>query len=357
MRRAAIGLLLAAMLLAAPPATASPGDPVPTWAYYYIWFDVSSWNRAKVDYPLLGRYSSDETSVMRTHIRLAKQAGIDGFIVSWKSTPVLNRRLRLLAGVAAREHFRLAIIYQGLDFERRPQPVSRVAGDLREFARTFAKLPALGGAGRPTVIWSGTWEFSARDLRSVTAPLRGRLRILASERNARDYLAKAAAFDGDAYYWSSVNPDTYPGVTRKLRSMARAVHATGGQWFAPAAPGFDGNLVGHSTVVPRRNGATFRRELASAMASDPDALAIISWNEFSENSHIEPSRRYGTRALEVLADLHGTKLRATGELDSSQPAAAHPRGLDAVTAVIVFIGLGLATVYVLGRRRQRRAAR
>ena len=29
------------------------------FAYYYIWFNVSSWERAKSDYPTLGRYSSD----------------------------------------------------------------------------------------------------------------------------------------------------------------------------------------------------------------------------------------------------------------------------------------------------------
>src|SRR5687767_3245771 len=34
-------------------------NPIPLLAYYYIWFDVSSWDRAKTDYPLLGRYSSD----------------------------------------------------------------------------------------------------------------------------------------------------------------------------------------------------------------------------------------------------------------------------------------------------------
>ena len=32
---------------------ASP-DSTPVLAYYYIWFDVGSWNRAKADYPLLG---------------------------------------------------------------------------------------------------------------------------------------------------------------------------------------------------------------------------------------------------------------------------------------------------------------
>ena len=44
--------------------------------------------------PLLGRYSSDDRGVMRQHVAWAKRAGIDGFIVSWKSTPVLNRRPR-----------------------------------------------------------------------------------------------------------------------------------------------------------------------------------------------------------------------------------------------------------------------
>jgi hypothetical protein len=352
---AALGCLVALLLLAPSMARAAPADPVPMWAYYYIWFNASSWNRAKADYPLLGRYSSDEVSVMRRHIRLAKQAGIDGFIVSWKSTPVLNRRLRRLATVAAKEHFRLAIIYQGLDFHRRPLPVARIASDLHVFVGTFARRRALRSGGKPTVIWSGTWEFSARDLKTVTRPLRNRLRILASERNARDYLAKASAFDGNAYYWSSVNPRTYPDRVGKLRSMAKAVHRTGGRWFAPAAPGFDGTLVGHPTVVPRNNGRTFRRELDAALASDPDAIALISWNEFSENTHIEPSRKYGMRALEVLADQHGTKLRSVDELDSSQPAAAHPLGPDGITALIVFVGVGLASVYVLGRRSQRHA--
>ncbi len=59
---------------------------------------------------------------MRQHVRWAKRAGIDGFIVSWKSTPVLNRRLERLADVAAAERFKLLVIYQGLDFYREPLP-------------------------------------------------------------------------------------------------------------------------------------------------------------------------------------------------------------------------------------------
>ncbi len=34
---------------------ASVSSPIPVLAYYYIWYDTSSWDRAKIDYPLLGR--------------------------------------------------------------------------------------------------------------------------------------------------------------------------------------------------------------------------------------------------------------------------------------------------------------
>src|SRR5437868_15264307 len=63
---------------------------VPVFAYYYIWFDTSSWARAKIDLPAVGRYSSDDATVMRKHIEWAKQVGITGFLVSWKDTPILD---------------------------------------------------------------------------------------------------------------------------------------------------------------------------------------------------------------------------------------------------------------------------
>ena len=58
-----LAALLALPLLALRPAPASPATPaatapVPLLAYYYIWFDTRSWDRAKDDFPELGRYSS-----------------------------------------------------------------------------------------------------------------------------------------------------------------------------------------------------------------------------------------------------------------------------------------------------------
>jgi hypothetical protein len=332
-RRIATGVLvLLAVLTAGAPAAGAAAPPTSMWAYYYIWFNVSSWNRSKSDYPLLGRYSSDEASFMRRHVQLAKQAGIDGFIVSWKSTPVLDRRLRLLVDVAAQEHFKLGIIYQGLDFERRPIPIERVDLDFSRFEQVFARSPVFHAFGKPVVVWSGTWEFSRREIARVTAAHRSKLRILASERNARDYVNKADLFDGDAYYWSSVNPRTFPGYQSKLDGMAAAVHAHGGMWVPPAAPGFDGRLIGRPTVVPRRGGDTLREQLDAAQSADPDLIGLISWNEFSENSDVEPSRRYGTQALRVLS--------------------GHQNGPAPLTATLGFLVFGLFTLYFLARRQR-----
>ena len=111
-------------------------DPTPVLAYYYIWFDATSWNRAKRDYPLLGRYSSDERrrhaaarplgeagGHRRLHRQLEEHAGAS------------TADCELLLDVAAEEHFKLVLIYQGLDFERDPLPAERIADRPRPVRR------------------------------------------------------------------------------------------------------------------------------------------------------------------------------------------------------------------------------
>lgn len=287
-----------------PSATATPVKPVPVLAYYYIWFDPQSWGRAKTDYPLLGRYSSDDAKVMRQHIEWAKQAGITGFIVSWKSTDTLNRRLAQLVQIAQQENFKLAIIYQGLDFNRAPLPVKEIDADLNYFINHYANNPVFDIFGKPMVIWSGTWKFSPEDIQSVVQGKRDHILILASEKDVKGYNRLANFVDGNAYYWSSVNPDTYSGYQGKLMAMAEAVHGNSGLWIAPAASGFDARLIGGTTIVDRKNGQTLLTEIGIALQSAPDALGLISWNEFSENSYIEPSQNYGDQYLKVLASAH-----------------------------------------------------
>lgn len=334
---------------AQPPAA----SPQPVLAYYYIWFNVSSWDRAKTDYPQLGRYSSDDGAVMRQHIRWAKEAGINGFIVSWKSTDVLNRRLEQLARIAEEENFKLAVIYQGLDFDRNPQPVDRIAADLDEFITRFASRPAFQLFARPLVIWSGTWKFSEAEIRQVTEPRRGQLLLLASERNVEDYLRLADWVDGNAYYWSSVNPQTNPKFAEKLVKMGAAVHEHGGLWIPPASPGFDARLVGGTSVVERNEGQTFLTTLNAAVSSSPDAIGVISWNEFSENSHIEPSRQHGAQMLDVLSQFNHLPLPDIPNFDSSEPDGLFSGiPLGRTLALSGLAGVFLASLLIVGLRQR-----
>lgn len=334
-------------------------NPIPLLAYYYIWFDQSSWDRAKVDYPILGRYSSDDRQVMQQHVRWAKDVGIDGFIVSWKSTGRLNRRLDQLVELAGEEDFKLLIIYQGLDFERDPLPVDRIADDLAFFADRYSSEGVFDLYGRPLVIWSGTWAFSEEEVASVTSDLRDRLLILASERNVEGYQRLAPFVDGDAYYWSSVNPDTYPNYQGKLDAMSEAIHAHNGLWIAPAAPGFDARLVGGTRVVERKEGATLLRQMQVAMNSSPDGVGVISWNEFSENSHIEPSENYGMRYLEVLADFTEGTLPSFEQFASDEPLEvgeppvqrAPGPSSGSISAVMVVFALALLSLALIAVRR------
>jgi hypothetical protein len=303
-------------------AAPAPAGDVPVFAYYYIWFNPTSWQRAKVDYPLIGRYSSDEREVMRQHIEWAKQAGINGFIVSWKSTETNNRRLGRLIEVAEQEKFKLAVIYQGLDFSRQPLPAARVADDFDFFTRRYSKSKVFKAYEKPLMIWSGTWKFSRDQIAGVVTPRRNKLLILATEKDVKGYARIADLVDGDAYYWSSVNPGTYPDYVGRLRQMAQVIHARQGLWIAPAAPGFDARLVGGTSAVDRKNGDTLRKEYDAAVSASPDAVGLISWNEFSENTHIEPSARYGSRYLEVLADIRGAKAPHVEIFDSSEPATS-----------------------------------
>jgi hypothetical protein len=193
------------------------------------------------------------------------------------------------------------------------------------FEATYGSNEVFDLFGQPSVIWSGTWEFSYEEIAAVTVPRRDKILILASEKSVDGYLRLADIVDGNAYYWSSVDPDTQPGYGTKLQNMANAVHSHGGLWIAPAAPGFDARLVGGTRVVERDDGDTLQTQLKTALSSSPDAIGVISWNEFSENSHIEPSCDHGARYLQVIAGLLGGTAEddvGTCPATSPEPAAA-----------------------------------
>jgi hypothetical protein len=221
----------------------------------------------------------------------------------------------------------------------------------RYLASHYASDPVFDIFGRPLVAWSGTWAFTRAQLASVTSVYGSRLTILATDKEPTAYQAVAGLFRGDAYYWSSADPLRTPGYARKLDEFSAVVHQQRGLWIAPAAPGFDAKKVGGSKVVPRRGGQTLRLAINAATASSPDAIGLISWNEYSENSEIEPSQLNGGTALRVIASINHARPPAVADFDSSGPSGfqAGPSQFLTLAALLALLASGFA---VLVRRRR-----
>jgi glycosyl hydrolase family 99 len=341
---------------AASPAAATDGSaqakPIPVLAYYYIWFNASSWNRAKIDYPLAGRYSSDDVAVMRQQVSQAQHAGISGFMVSWKDTPLLDRRLAKIEDVAAAAHFKLGIVFEGRDFHGKPLSMTEVERSFRYLIAHYGKNPVFHIFGKPLVAWSGTWAYTRPELAMVSHAYGAKLTLLAMEKDPAQYQSVAGLFRGDAYYWSSVDPLHTPRYAQKLGEFSAVVHRQGGLWIAPAAPGFDARLVGGTRVISRRNGQTLRLEINAAIGSGADAIGLISWNEYSENSEVEPDRTYGGTALKVIATIEHVKAPTVTNFDSNGPSGFDPGPSQfVILGALIVLFAGSAAVIV--RRRGR----
>jgi Glycosyl hydrolase family 99 len=280
-----------------PMTAVAAGHRVPVFAYYYMWMTGSYWSRHKLDHPAWpfpGDYRSDSPAVIKWQVRQAKATGITGFIVSWKDTPAYRRILPLVERAARAGGLRLAMEYEGLNASRQPLPVAKVAADFRFFTSRYAPSPVWYRiSGRPLTMWAGTQQFSRAAVASVTAPVRSKILVLSSGNNVAEFDRLAALTDGDAYYWSSVDPARDRDYAAKLAAMGAAVHRQHKIWIAPFAPGFNATLIGGHRIIPRDNGATLRAEYATAARSAPDILGLISWNEWTENTYMEPSIHFG----------------------------------------------------------------
>jgi Glycosyl hydrolase family 99 len=296
------------------PVSASPSAPAPgpasaapVFAYYYMWMQGAYWSTAKLDHPAQpfpGNYNSADPAVISWQIQQAKAAGITGFIVSWKNNATYQKILPEVESVANQDDFKLAMEYETLGASKKVLPVAEISADLTYFVAHYASNPAWYRVnGKPLATIDDSNDYSPAHLAAITAPVRPALNVLQDVSTVALYNKYAAYTDGDAYYWSSANPATNPHAAADLDALGAAVHATHGTWIAPFAPGYNSTLIGGHVIVPRDDGASLRTEYATAAGSSPDILGLISWNEWTENTYVEPSVSYGFTYVNVLKSL------------------------------------------------------
>jgi hypothetical protein len=265
-----------------------------------------------VDVPSEGLYNQNLAATFDRHIAAAAAAGVRGFVVSWigngtttqspTTSSSFNSRLDLLVSrvnaynAAHATPFGLAL---GMSpYGNYSRPATAIVNDLTYFSNRYGTNSAFANryGARPLVMLLDSRKFAAGTLRTVSTAVRGKLMLLGDE-TASSWGVDGTFLDGTSYYWSSEKPTTSAGAS--LATLAGEVHAAGKIWLSPFIAGYSRQLLG-GTCVPRNGLTTLDSTWAVNGASHPDGWMGISWNEFVENTYLEPSLAYGTRYLDEL---------------------------------------------------------
>jgi len=277
-------------------------------AFYHAWFDWSTWASPRCDQPT-SLYVSADVAAIERHIQEAQSVGIDAFVQAWYG-PALEgnptqSNLEMLLGQADRYGFKVAVAVDMTgDFL---QTTGDVADALVTIQEAHAAHPAyLRHEGRSVVFFLGQKAFSLpawEALRNRVDPAGDMVWI--AQGSSVECLS---VFDGLYLYdvgdgvFSAAEMARWAGEVKQWNQD----HDTAHLWVATVLPGYDDSRLvdeDEAIVRSRRGGETYRDSWAAAAQSDPDWIALRSYNEWTHCTHLEPSVEYGRTYLQLTSEL------------------------------------------------------
>ena len=351
-----LGLLFgAAGLPSARPVAAFDTSGKQVWVYYMgFWGGEASWDMQAdilTDYPLLGKYDSRDPAVAATQIEQAKGAGIDAFLVSWfglgdqlTTTPVLNNMLDR----ASERGFSVGAVVDIYDPKFNSDP-SGLVDSLNWLAHDKANHPAyLRYNGKPVIFFAfqdrlGLSTDQWLSIRNQVDPNRQTIWIAEGINGCCLY---GGAMDGMYAFnlaWA------YGSASRFAYEKNQALQNGASMYIPTIHPGWDESKIAARDGRPnptspksRAGGQFLRYSFNGAAFIRPDVILIVSWNEFMENSHIEPSTLYGTQSLDVLGPLVAAWKATLNPTPTPSPTPLPPgSGAEAKWTLNVRAGPGL----------------
>lgn len=310
-------------------------DSILTGAYYYPWYGPSRnhWQDGYAEHPLLGEYTSSDKDVINQHIDWASGHGVDFFAMSWwgigsREDQVIKEDF--INSTLANE-IQFAILYEsagllpitdeGTINLDSPDTLQKLLDDFKFLQDTYFNNPHyLMIDGRPVIFIYLTRIFTG-DVSGTLSALRGAMLsrghdvyLVGDEvywGNAQSLgVSHIQAFDAvTAYNMHTSVPDIADNFSQKVQNEFTNWKATAdslGVAFVPdALPGFDDSLVrpeANHPPIPRSVGL-FESQLDIALSMlDPQIkmFMITSWNEWHEDTSIEPAQEYNLDYLEAL---------------------------------------------------------
>jgi hypothetical protein len=278
-------------------------------AFYYPWFARYDGNKL-ADRPTEPRnvWSSADVDDMT---RQAANHGVDGFVVSYAGDDNDGRAFDL-AVRAAQANDQLITGY--IETPRATSLTSRGKPDMKVVLRWLTQLlqrrtsPSFLRAadGRPVVFVYGMAGLSPRSWRMISDNLKsvmGGPVHLVGDSPSWDYLP----FEYGVHRYDAV--ESGAKLTRWSKTTALLTRA----WtvvdpaIAPrlfvgtVSPGFDDTRLrgDRHPVIERGDGTRYERTWDAARAGRPDWILVTSWNEWYEDTQIEPGVETGRDALDL----------------------------------------------------------
>ena len=306
----------AALITTAPVIRMTPVVPRLVLAFYYPWYTTATWSDPQMADRPLRLYSTDAQPDVNAQAAMARAAGIDAFVVSWQGLEADNgfndRRMRIAleaaraAGLRACVYTETYVANPTNDAARGIDP--RTLFDwLVDIVDRYGSHPAyLRVGGRPVIFTYAASLLPPADWAEVLARLRstGRDALLVGD-FSRSVLLET--FDGEYQYsnvFSSGEALADVDRTESLRVRTFNLLRPGDRrrvWVASVTPGFDdSHLVDRKTprIVDRANGSVYDDQWSKAIDTGADWIVVTSWNEWWENTEIEPGARFGTAYLD-----------------------------------------------------------
>jgi hypothetical protein len=84
-------------------------------------------------------------------------------------------------------------------------------------------------------------------------------------------------------------------------------------WVASVFPGFydiykDAGVSAGYGFLDARDGETFKTTMQLALENNPDAIQLVTWNDYGEGTNIEPTEEYGYQYLEIIQETIRTSI-------------------------------------------------
>jgi hypothetical protein len=281
-------------------------------AFFYPWYDRNSWSSPQLLDRPLEPYSTDDQVDMRRVARQAADAALDALVVSWMGKTFdggWNHRRMLMCLDAARDAgLRIATLLETTVANPQheqtgvPPDPDTVFAWLVDIVDSYGAHPAyLRVDNRPVVFAYAAQRLTLSQWTEVLSRLRASGRdVLVVGEGANS--TRLGAFDGLFFYASNLfGASDIPAFDRAQSLSARTYYLLPDQgarrlWVATVSPGYDDTQLTDgraARVTDRDGGRYFDVQWRSALDMRADWVVVTSWNEWWENTEIEPSQRYG----------------------------------------------------------------